>query len=858
MVSTFDPHISVFSETDRDGNTRFHAVSAIMLGSCPTGRLVEKNTQGVPVNTLSRQIDLINSLYQANADAHYAIRYVSTPRKGSRSIGKVECCIFCRVSASNEDGARLHVKDQTEQLHIQLCSSLSDYVWQVVSDENEFTRLWRPLDWNKAHVAEVRRREELVALDSMRTSRRLGFTEQPLQDNEEEQKKVYLVHPYLPHPGQLERLLRLVLLNPATMTLTIILSPTILSLDEENGLLDEIAKSEGYKVNQSPNVQRLQQNRANMIGDSLMEQFLCLQDAPYYMSFLLASNEAIPTALMESAGVAVSASIGEGLHPIYPERSFIQMGGYDILVPFSREEKGVARNNLAILKQEAWGKTIAPARLSRIRFLMNGHQAVCAFRFPEDNGEGLPGINTHTLRSRQIPAEMVNKTAKLDPAQTLLVGTNTFMGITNDVYLPLNDRLRHMYLVGQTGTGKSTLMKTMMISDMQAGRGCALIDPHGDLFEEILSLVPPERIEDVVIIDPSDIENPVGMNLLEAGSIDERYFVVREMQAIMRRFLDDEYGSFGREMAGPIFFRHMQMNMLLAMSDPDRPGTLLEFYEIYQSSEYWKRWIPLKTDDPKLMGWIDNVLKNNNYTAQARGGETTMGDFLSSKFTDFIFDPRLRLIFGQSQSTFDLSKIMNEGKILLINLAKGLLGEANSRFLGLIMMAKIQAEAMKRAKMPVSKRKPYFIYVDEFQSLATENFTVMLSEARKFKIGLVLANQFLSQIKDPRIVQALFGNVSSLLSFRLGRDDAYMIEPQYLPYVDRMDLINLPNWTVVARTSVDGATLPPFTLQTILPTIKPSDTIAKQVREHSRKMYTRSRAEVEKSIAESLKNLPPV
>jgi len=145
--------------------------------------------------------------------------------------------------------------------------------------------------------------------------------------------------------------------------------------------LDDIAISEGYKVNPSPNVERLQQNRADMVSDSLMEQFLCLQDAPYYMTFLLASDEAIPTAFMESAGVAVSASIGEGPHSIYPERSFIQMGGYDILVPFSGEEKGIARNNLAMLKQDVWGKTIAPAGLARIRFLMNGHQAVCAFGF---------------------------------------------------------------------------------------------------------------------------------------------------------------------------------------------------------------------------------------------------------------------------------------------------------------------------------------------------------------------------------------------------------------------------------------------------------------------------------------------
>jgi hypothetical protein len=463
------------------------------------------------------------------------------------------------------------------------------------------------------------------------------------------------------------------------------------------------------------------------------------------------------------------------------------------------------------------------------------------------------GVNVHMQRTRPVPNALLQTTNQLGQDPGLFIGTNNYLGIPQKVYLPNADRLTHMYIVGQTGTGKSTLLKTMVLSDIYAGRGCVLIDPHGDLFEELLGLIPPERMEDVILIDPSDLEYPIGLNLLEVKNSHERIFVVREIQAIFRRLLEDQYGRMAQEYTGPIFYQHMQMNILLAMSDVDQPGTLLQFYQIYQSKNYWKRWIPLKVDDPQLTLWVENYLSNNNYTDRARGGEATMGEYLSSKFTDFIFDPRLRNIFGQPKSTVNIQQAMDEGKILLINLAKGLLGEANSRFLGLILMAKLQTEIMKRAAIPRSQRKPFFIYVDEFQSLATDNFTILLSEARKFGVGLTLANQFISQIKDERIIQSVFGNVGSLVSFRLGREDAPLIEPQFLPYFDRVDLSNLPNWQIAARLNVRGKSLPPFTIHTSLPEEQTSRENTQRIRETSRQKYGTPKKVVNEIIADSLK-----
>ena len=840
-----------FMTNDSNIGQKHHAVSAILLHSCPSSRLREINIQGYPVSFLTKQIDLINTLYQPDSNVTYSIRYISHPHPASFSGGRMEICIFCKTTGLSMEDARNQAEDQTEQLLIQLCGSLPDYVWTIVTDSTKFQALWQPFKWDIANVIEIRRRDELVELDTIRTSRTIGFSSYENVDNKKSGLPVYYVHPFLPHPGQMERLLRMMLLHEEPLVYTATMTPVRFSPDEERAMLDEIAHSEGYQPDHSVNIQRIQEQRANMICQGLMGQMLRLQDAPFLITISIASPHPISKTMAEAAGVAVSASVGENPSSVYSEPSFIQMGGYDVIIPASKAEKSIARNNAATLRQDEWGITQSNKSLKRLRFMMDGHEASNAFRFPEDPGDGLPGINVHNQRMRSIPPELVPDPKQKLVSKNLLLGINTYLGVPQEVFLPEKDRLTHMYVVGQTGTGKTTLLKTMLLSDIQAGNGCALIDPHGDLFEEILGSIPPERMEDVIVFDPSDSDFPVGLNLLDANGHDEQYFVVREMQAIMRRLLEDQYGYYSKEFAGPVFYQHIQMNMLLAMSDPEQPGTLLQFYQIFQSRDYWKRWIPLKTDDAILKLWIENTLQHTDYT-QTKLGEVSTGSWISGKFADFVFDPRLRAIFGQTNSSIDFQDVMNNGKILLINLAKGLLGESNSRFLGLVLMAKLQAEAMKRTKIPTSKRRPFFLYVDEFQSLATENFTVLLSEARKFGLGLVLANQFISQIKDERIIQSVFGNVGTFLSFRLGREDAMVIEPQFLPYFDRADLTNLPNWQIATKTTVHGRGLPPFTLQTVLPPTLPDPKVATQVREISRKKFNRPRSQVEEMIIKSL------
>lgn len=849
-----DVYIKQIQSVPKEAEKHFHAVTAIVLTSCPAGRLRENNHLGTPISYFSKHIDLINTLHRPGQNTVYSIRYVSMPHASSVSGGVIHVCIFCKVTASIAEKAFSFAAEQTEQLLVQLCANLSEYQWEVVKDEKQFEQLWEPFDWDTAEVVDIRRRENLISLDQVKANHSLGFVRtEDTQVEEQTTQPVYFVHSFIQHSGQLERFMKVMMLAQHPLALTVTLKPATLTAEEEQSMLAEVSRSEGYHESTTASIQRIQQQLSQIVGQGLMDQILTLQDAPFYLTISLASTARIHRTLAESAGLSISASVGEVPNELYVAPGLIQKGGYDVVYPSTLEELSIARANARNLEQRTWAHSSAPESLRRLRYLMPGLEAANAFRFPEENGRGVPGVDVHTLISRPLPRELMPDGA--NHSGGLLIGKNTYLGLPQEVYMPTRDRLSHMYIVGQTGTGKTTLLKTMILSDMRAGRGCALVDPHGDLFEELLGMIPPGREDDVVVFDPSDVDFPVGLNLLEARDENEKHFIVREMKSIMERLIADQYGEYNaQQYTGPMFYLHMQMNMLLSMSDPDSPGTILQFYQIFQEKNYWKRWTPLKINDPKVEDWVKHTLPSTDYISSSRPGEISIGNYVSSKFTDFVFDPRLRAIFGQTKSTIDFEKVMDEGKILLINLAKGLLGESNSRFLGFIIMAKLQAEAMKRAKIASDKRNPFFLYVDEFQSLATDNFTVMLSEARKFGLGLVLANQFISQITNQKIIQAVFGNVGSIMSFRLGRLDSELVETQFLPHFDRIHLSNQPNWQIAARLNVAGKSLPPFSLNTLKSDIQPDKQLAGEVRRRSRERYGTPAAQVNEMISRSLQN----
>jgi len=855
-----NPYIQVIDSPNKLGRKKnYNAIFGLQLISCPAER-EDLHKEEFLIKYLNLQMDFINSIYHSVSNRVYALRYISRPCEISISRGVIEIALFFKISHSDSKQVIQEAQKFASDLRLLILGLFPNHHWRWL-DKKNFHQFWMPFDFSKCYFVEIRRREDLIHRETMKPRPSLGRGRSTRTYKWNEQEAIYFVHNFIPQPTTLARMLRLFLLHKLPLIFQINLMPTGLNKSEEETLLKQIAQCEMGKKNQNiPLIitESIHHRHSRALAELLLNQLLRLQDAPFMMNIYLVSPAPIPQTLVESVGIEITQPVGlsqEGEIPTKP--LFLQMGGYDVLSPKNKKEQENVLNNIKNLTFELWGKHLAPRPLKRIRFLVDALEAAGAFRFPIATTEGLPGIPVTLNRPQPLPREIAQLNEDSSSSKHLFLGVNHFLGKKENVYCKQSDRLQHIYVVGQTGTGKTTLLKNMILSDIFAGHGVAVIDPHGDLFDELLTYIPEDRIQDVVILDPNDAAYPVGINVLEYHNPAERYHIIREFKAIIKKQMEDEYGSSAWNMTGPIFYQHLQMNLLLSMSNPQDPGTLLEFIAIFSQKEFWKKWVPPVLKDVRLENWINYTLPKVDYLSASRG-ETSLGDYIRSKFEDFVFDPRLRLIFGQKKSTISFRQIMDEGKILLINLAKGELSEENSKFLGMFIMSKIVNAAMSRVDIPKKKRKTFYLYVDEFQSIATQNFTILLSEARKFGISLVLANQFISQIKDPRIIEALFGNVGTIISFRVGIKDAKeYLAPHFYPYADALDLTSLPNWRAYIKTNVDGKGIAPFLLQTVLPKVPKNESRVKQVRENSRMKFSCNRSAVEKEIEKSLSFNPP-
>lgn len=379
------------------------------------------------------------------------------------------------------------------------------------------------------------------------------------------------------------------------------------------------------------------------------------------------------------------------------------------------------------------------------------------------------------------------------------LGTAYYRGNKRPVHIGLKDRMRHFYIIGKTGVGKSELLKEMIKQDINAGHGVCVIDPHGDLVEDTLRYIPPERAEDVILFDPSDVERPIGLNLLEYRSEEEKHFIAASIINLMYKLYDPQRTGI----IGPRFEHAVRNAMLTVMAEPG--ATFIEIVRVLTDTKYVQELLP-KVDDPIVRRyWTDQIAQTSDF----HKSETL--DYIVSKFGRFITNKMMRNIIGQSKSAIDFRKIMDDGKILLINLSKGKLGEENSTFLGLVVVPKILAAAMSRADVTEDKRKDFMLYVDEFQNFATPDFAVILSEARKYHLGLTVANQFIGQM-DEEVKNAVFGNVGTIICFRVGVSDANFIQREFQPFFTESDIINVERFHAYMKTLVNNEPVDPFSI----------------------------------------------
>ncbi|MDQ5971292.1 MAG: hypothetical protein QG566_238 [Patescibacteria group bacterium] len=418
----------------------------------------------------------------------------------------------------------------------------------------------------------------------------------------------------------------------------------------------------------------------------------------------------------------------------------------------------------------------------------------------------------------------------------IVIGHNDYRGKDTQIHFAPEDRMRHFYVIGQTGTGKTTIMKNMIAQDIAAGHGVCYIDPHGTDIQDILSYVPKERIDDVIYFDPAYTARPMGLNMLQFDPKypEQKTFVVNELMGIFNKLFDMKTSG------GPMFEQYFKNSAFLIMEDPESGCTLLEISRVLSDKAF---------RDMKLSKCKNPIIKQFWMNAEQTTGDQSLANFvpyLTSKFDNFISNDIMRPVVLQEKSVFDFREIMDNKKILLVNLSKGRLGEINANLIGMLLVGKIQMAALSRVDMYGQKMEDFFLYIDEFQNVTTDSIESILSEARKYRLSLTVAHQYISQLED-NIKNAVFGNVGSLAVFRVGAEDAEFLESKFKPVFTAKDIMKIDNRNAYVSMLINGQPTKPFNIATFAPP-KGNMEMVQALKELSYLKYGRDREEVENEI----------
>ena len=411
-------------------------------------------------------------------------------------------------------------------------------------------------------------------------------------------------------------------------------------------------------------------------------------------------------------------------------------------------------------------------------------------------------------------------------------GKTTFRNIKKKFGIKPDDRRRHAYIIGKTGMGKTALLENMIIQDIQNGKGVGFVDPHGDSAEKLLDFIPAERVKDVVYFNPSDLNWPIAFNIMEKVDVEYRHLVAGGLMGVFKKIWPDVWSAR---------MEYILNNCILALLEYEG-STLLGVNRMLSDVEYRKKVVSKVTDPVVKAFWTQEFARY----AQRYEVEATAA--IQNKIGQFISTTLIRNIIGQVESSIDMRKVMDEKKILILNLSKGRVGEDASRLLGALLITKIQLAAMSRVDIEEKERNDFYLYVDEFQNFATESFVNILSEARKYRLNLILAHQYITQMEET-VRDAVFGNVGTILTFRIGAEDAQYLEKEFIPEFTIEDLVNLPKYHIYLKLMIDGIAGRPFSAQTLPPIQKPKETSRDMIIDISREKYATERKIVEENIS---------
>ena len=469
------------------------------------------------------------------------------------------------------------------------------------------------------------------------------------------------------------------------------------------------------------------------------------------------------------------------------------------------------------------------------KMILTIEELATIFHFPNRN---IATPNIKWLISRLLPPP-----PNL-PAEGVVIGKSIYRGEEHYVRMKDDDRRRHLFMIGKTGVGKTTFLQNMVIQDIKAGKGLCFLDPNGDAYEYILARIPRERAEDVILFDPSDTERPIGLNLLDWKKPEEKDFLVQESIQMFYKLFDPNHTG----MVGPQFEHWMRNAALTVMSDP-QGGTLVDLPRLFTDDAFREQEIKFVQDPVIKAFWEQQMAKTADFH------KSEMYNYFISKFGRFMTNDMMRNIIGQPKSSIDFRDAMDSGKIILVNLSKGKIGDMNANLLGMVIVSKIQAAAFSRADIDEDQRRDFYLYVDEFQNFTTDTFATILSEARKYRLALVVTNQYIAQLTE-QIRDAVIGNAGTLVMYRIGAADAEFMQKEF-PGLTIEDFTNLDFARIYCRLLVDGAPTKPFSMLGIKNDTPDNPQLKEAVRNLARLKYCHAVADVEAEFAKRMQAVQP-
>lgn len=810
------PAVSIV-KTDSD----FEAIACIKLVSILKGDLLCVKDSGArgydsPLNPLDpdclqkNREALLRALASWDDSITLELDLTAVPNIAQRTESRLLLSIFLRCRASSEERAREEAYRRYLSLLPLLASHMPETEFSAVTDEQELTLRLAP--FQAGNVLAILRKYEAVSLAAPLKRFSVGFAAPPETDDCPE-IMINLVSDWVPSFDDWGCLLETVQGQLDPLRIVVRIRPGASTLEAAERCQDTISICEKYLAGLQGHQVTLTR-QASLLRDRALTRLAEIGSPCFNVAVFIFTENFLDRAVASVIGHAITAdhNPSDPGSLFHGEYSCAPIAIHDALDPgfFPDSEPFSPR------------------------------ESACAFRLPSPPYSEICGLPVR--RSRTAPAFL----PPIDPQKkgVIHVATNTHRGATQPVLLTADDRTRHAFIIGATGTGKSTLMETTILQNIKAGLGCAVIDPHGEMVQSLLSAIPKERAEDVILFDILDRERPVGFNLLQWSTLEERDLIIDELYLTMDHIYDM------KQTGGPIFESNFRGMLKLLMGDGPRSGfvpTLLEFTLCYQSREF-RAWLKETISDQQVIDFLEELEET-----KGEGMINNLSPYITSKFSRFLHDSTLKRIIGQEKSGIDFDDIMNNGKIFLAKLGKGRFGSVVSALLAHQMVSRFKFAAMKRGEIPPEQRKDFHIFVDEAQNLPVEGFVELLSEARKYRMGLTLATQYLAQLEtDNRtgsLLPAVLGNVSSLFVFRLGQEDSVRIAPVLEPHFSARDITGLPNWQGYMRVQTGHDTVPPFSFTTIKDESHRNMELAGYLRELSRLTYGRDVRIVDREIA---------